>query len=169
MASDADLPIIPKDGFVRISDGGALVVEDFYEDGTFKASGIRKDQMSVQKFKKRGKGWALRAVEDQDVQWSLELHLCGFSGGTNGTVIDAFRRTNAWAAAVSTSVSRGDAHTLKVEFFARTADLGADADAAFTMKYCDAEIEISEGVPGKLGLSGTAYVFGDDPDSVSFT
>lgn len=167
MSSDADLPLIPSDGYVRISDGGVLVVEDFYEDGTFKANGITRNQMTRQKFKKRGKGYALRQVEDQDVGWSLELHLCGFSGGTNGTVLDAFRGKNGWSAAVSTSATFGDVPTLKVEFFARTSDLGAADDAVLTMKYCAADIEVTEGVPGKLGLSGEAYVFGADPDSIT--
>jgi hypothetical protein len=35
------------------------------------------------------------------------------------------------------------------------------------MKYCAADIEVSEGVPGKLALSGEAYVFGSDPDSIT--
>lgn len=165
-----ELPLIPGDGYVLVRDASGLIASDFYEDGTFKASGLREGQMTAQKFKKRGRGWALRRVEDQDVPFSLEITLCGFTGGSDansGTVLDAFRKKGAWAAAVSTSANRGDVHTLQVEFYERTSNLGASADAVLVMKYCDGELDIAEGVPGKLGVSGTAYVFGDDEDSVS--
>lgn len=163
--SDAELPLIPSDGFLRIT-AGALVIEDFYEDGTFKANGLVEGQKTRTKFKSRGGGYALRKIEDQDVPYSFELHLCGFSGGTNGSVIDAYLKRGLWAAAESSSAAYGDVHTVMVQFFERTIDLGAEADACLTLKYADGEIDISEGVPGKIGVSGTAYVFKNDPDSI---
>lgn len=167
MPSDNELPLIPSDGYIRISSaGGAIVIEDFYEDGTFKASGLVEGQKTRQKFKSRGGGYALRKVEDQDVPYSFEIHLCGFSGGTNGSVVDAYLKQGLWEDAVSTSAAYGDAHTVKVQFFARTQALGADTDAVLTLNYADGELEPSEGVPGKIGISGTAYVFKNDPDSI---
>lgn len=158
----ATAPVIPKDGELKFYDGAGtpLVFTLAYEDGDLQVSGINKGQKTVQAFKSRGSTYALRAVEDQDLEVQFSAHLVGLTDGTDGAIMDIVRRTGTWASATSTSSTKGDVYTVKMVWTADTTALGATADSSLTMHYVHLSADLSEGTPGKISIKGTAYNIG---------
>lgn len=158
----ATAPIIPKDGELKFYDGAGtpLSFTLAYEDGDLQVSGFAKGQRTVQAFKSRGATYALRGVEDQDLEVQFSAHLVGLTDGTDGAIMDIVRRTGTWAGATSTSATKGDVYTVKMVWTADTTALGATADSSLTMHYVHLSADIAEGTPGKISIKGTAYNLG---------
>jgi len=164
MANTAN-PLIPVDGVITITDGGALSLTLSYEDGDFNVSGLNgQDQKSYVSFKSRGKTYAVRAVEDQDIEFSFTAHAVHIIGdGTTGTLGDVALRKGAWSSYTSKlAVANGDAKLVQVSWRGERTNFGATNDNVITMKYCALTLDFSEGVPGKLSIKGTAFPISTD-------
>lgn len=164
MANTAN-PLIPADGVITISDGAALTFEVDYEDGDFQISGLNgQDQKSYVAFKNRGKTYAVRAVEDTEIEFSFTAHATHVIGdGTTGVLADAALRKAAWAAYTSTlATTAGDAKLLQVRWRGERSAFGATNDDRITLKYCALTMDFSEGVPGKISIKGTAFCISSD-------
>lgn len=169
MANTAN-PLIPVDGSVQITDGGALSLTLSYEDGDLSISGLNgQNQKSFQSFKARGKTYAVRAVEDVDIEFSFTCHAVHIIGdGTTGTLGDAILKKAVWAAATSKlATTNGDAYLLQVRWTGERTNFGATNDNVVTMKYCALTLDFSEGVPGKLSVKGTCYPISTDYLTIS--
>lgn len=158
-------PLIPVDGQIVITDGAALTFTLAYEDGDFQCSGLNgNSQKSVQSFKSRGKTYAVRQVEDQDISFQFTAHVVGIIGdGTTALIGDVVLRKGVWASYTSKiSASQGDANLLQVKWQGERTNFGAAADSSLTFKYCYLELDFSEGVPGKVSVKGTAFPISTD-------
>ena len=157
-------PMIPADGTIKIEDGAALSITIQYEDGDFAASNLSKDQKSVVAFKDRGKTYAVREVEDVDIDGTFTCHAIALLGdGTTAMPTDAALRLGVWAAATSMiSAAQGNAYLLKVTFTAERSSFGATSDSTMVLKYCRVVVDFSEGVPGKLSLKLSAFPLSTD-------
>ena len=171
-------PTVPKDGILTITDGTTptpLSWEVMYEDGDFKVGKFRKDQMQLAKFKDRGKTYAVRETEDDDVQWSFTCHLVATTDSSSGTPLDVARRTGAWTAAKSTlptSAGGGPtgtgAYTIMIAWTAERSNFGGSADAGIALKYSSIVIDdVAEGVPGKFSISGEDFNISTDAYAVT--
>lgn len=163
--SNAANPLIPKDGTITITDGGALSFTLTYEDGNLQISGLNgQDQKSYQSFKTRGKTYAVRAVEDVDIEFSFDCHAVGIIGdGTTALIGDVALRKGVWAAYTSKlAAANGDAKLVQVSWTGERSSLGATADSVVTMKYCGLTMDFAEGVPGKISIKGTCYPISTD-------
>jgi hypothetical protein len=164
MANTAN-PLIPVDGVITISDGAALTLTVNYEDGNLAISGLNgQNQKSYQSFKSRGKTYAVRAVEDTDIEFSFDAHAVHILGdGTTGTLGDAALKKAVWAAATSKlATANGDAYLLQVSWRGERTNFGATNDNVITMKYCALTMDFAEGVPGKLSIKGICYPISTD-------
>lgn len=167
-------PMIPNDGVVSLTDATPttpITTSVQYEDGDFQVTGLRKSQKAVQVFKSRGRTYAIRETEDQEIDFSFSCHAIALVGdGTLALPSDAIlRRTGTpWATAISTlPLSAGDAYCLLVGFRAERTNFSATADAYVGLKYCSISMDFQEGIPGKLSFKGTAYII--STDYISFT
>jgi hypothetical protein len=163
MANAAN-PLLPTDGQITISDGAALTLVLLYEDGDTSIGGLNSSQKTRQAFKSRGKTYAVRDVEDKDISINWTAHAVHIIGdGATGTIGDAILKKAVWAAATSKlAVANGDAYLLQVSWRGERTNFGAAADNVITLKYCDLEMDFSEGVPGKLSIKGIAYPISTD-------
>ena len=158
-------PLIPADGSTVITDGGALTLTVNYEDGDLSITGLNgQNQKSYQSFKHRGKTYAVRAVEDVDIEFSFTCHAVHIIGdGTTGTLGDAILRKAVWSAATSKLASTaGDAYLLQVKWTGERTNFGATNDNTVQVKYCSLTLDFSEGVPGKFSVKGTCYPISTD-------
>ena len=157
-------PIIPKDGKIEILDGAVLLLAMTYEDGDFQASGIAKDQNQVKSYKHRGRTYAVRETEDQNIEGSFSCHLTGLLGdGTTAQPLDPVRKKGLWAAATSTlATNAGDAHLLQIRWTGERTNFGATSDSVCTLKYCHISADFAEGDPGKLSFKFTAFPISTD-------
>lgn len=165
MANTAN-PLCPVDGLITITDGAALSLTVAYEDGDFQVSGLNgQDQKSYVSFKSRGKTYAVRAVEDIDIEFSFTAHAVHVVGdGTTGVLADVVLRKTTWSSYTSTlPTASGDGKLVQVRWRGERTNFGATVgDDRITMKYCALTMDFSEGVPGKLSVKGTAYPISTD-------
>lgn len=164
MANTAN-PLIPADGTITITDGGALSLTISYEDGDFSVTGLNgQDQKSYVSFKSRGKTYAVRAVEDVDIEFSFTGHAIHIIGdGTTGTLGDVALRKGAWSSYTSKlASSAGDAKLVQVSWRGERTNFAASADNVITLKYCALTMDFAEGVPGRLSIKGTAFPISTD-------
>jgi hypothetical protein len=157
-------PLIPVDGQIVITDGAALSLTIQYEDGDFQIQGLNSSQKTRQSFKSRGKTYAVRDVEDKDIQFSFTCHAVHIIGdGTTAFIGDAILKKAVWASATSKlPTANGDSHLLGVKWQGERTNFGAAADQSLTLKYCDLELDFSEGVPGKISVKGICYPISND-------
>lgn len=164
-------PIIPRDGTLTIKDntGTPLSFVIPYTDGDFSLSGIVEDQSAVQSFKNRGRTYAIRKTEDQDLEFSFTCHCHALLGdGTLAGLYDVLAKKGVWASAVSTlPAAAGDAFTVSLTFTAERTNLGATTDSTTILKYCRLSGDFQEGVPSTLSFSGTAYSYSTDYLTIS--
>lgn len=164
MANTAN-PLIPPDGQITISDGGALSLVLLYEDGNLQISGLNgQNQKSFQSFRSRGKTYAVRAVEDVDIEFNFDAHAVHIIGdGTTATLGDIALKKGAWSSATSKlAVANGDAYLVQVSWRGERTNFNATNDNVITMKYCALTLDFAEGVPGKLSVKGTCYPISTD-------
>jgi len=163
MANAAN-PLLPTDGKITISDGAALTLVLLYEDGDTTIGGLNSSQKTRQAFKSRGKTYAVRDVEDKEIPINWTAHAVHIIGdGTTGTVGDAILKKLVWSAATSTlATANGDSYLLTVTWTGERTNFGAAADNTIVLKYCDLEMDFSEGVPGKLSIKGIAHPISTD-------
>lgn len=170
MTTLAKNPVVPTDGKITLTDGTsgtAKTYEVIYEDGDFSVTGVSKDQNAVVVFKDRGRNYAARETEDQDLEFTFSAHAVGWADGTEAGLLDVVTRTGAWAAAASIlPIAYGDAYMLQLAFLEERSSLGATADCSLTLKYCKLQADFAEGIPGKFTIKGTAYKFAHDANSV---
>lgn len=163
--ANASNPLIPSDGVITITDGGALSLVLSYEDGDFQVSGLNgQDQKSYVSFKSRGKTYSVRAVEDMDIEFSFTAHAVHIIGdGTTATLGDVVLRKAVWASYTSKlPTANGDAKLVQVSWRGERTNFGASNDNVITLKYCALTMDFSEGVPGKLSVKGTCYPISTD-------
>lgn len=163
MANTAN-PLIPFDGQVTVTDGGALSLVLLYEDGDFNVTGLNSSQKTRQSFKSRGKTYAVRDVEDQDIEFSWTAHAVHIIGdGTTATLGDVVLKKAVWAAATSKLASaNGDSYLVQVSWRGERTNFGATNDNVITMKYCSVSMDFTEGVPGKISIKGTCFPISTD-------
>lgn len=171
MANAAN-PLIPLDGTITITDatGSPLSLVLAYEDGDLSIAGLNgQNQKSFQSFRSRGKTYAVRAVEDTDIEFSFTAHAVGIIGdGTTALLGDVVLKKGVWASATSKlPVANGDAYLLQVAWTGERTNFGAAADSVITMKYCALTLDFSEGVPGKISIKGTCYPISTDYLTIS--
>lgn len=169
MANAAN-PLIPVDGSIVITDGAALTFTLNYEDGAFQVSGLNgQNQKSFVSFKSRGKTYAVRAVEDVDIEFSFTAHAVGIiSDGTTAILGDVILKKGVWASASSKlPTASGDAYLLQVRWTGERTAFGASADSVLTLKYCALTMDFSEGVPGQISVKGTCYPISTDYVSIT--
>jgi len=166
MPSLSATPIIPRDGTLTIKDGAGSPLSYVipYSDGDFSLSGLVEDQSAVQSFKNRGRTYAIRKTEDQDLEFSFTAHCHALLGdGTTAGLFDVLAKKGVWAAATSTlPAAAGDAFCVTLLFTAERTNLGATSDASVTLKYCHVSGDFQEGVPSTISISGTAYAYSTD-------
>lgn len=159
-------PLIPRDGTLTIKDGAGTPLSYVipYTDGDFNITGIVEDQTTVQSFKNRGRTYAVRKVEDQDIEFSFSAHAHAFLGdGTLAAFYDVIAKKGVWAAATSTlPAANGDAYCVTLVFGGERSNLGATTDIQVTLKYCHISGDFTEGVPSTFSISGTAYCISTD-------
>lgn len=168
--SNSANPLIPADGVITITDGAALSLVLLYEDGDLQISGLNgQNQKSYVGFKSRGKTYAVRQVEDVDIEFSFTCHACHIIGdGTTATIGDVALRKGVWATYSSTlPAASGDAYLVQVAWRGERSNLGSTNDDKITMKYCALTMDFSEGVPGKLSIKGTCYPISTDYLSIT--
>jgi len=159
-------PIIPRDGVLTVKDGAGSPLSYVipYSDGDFSFNGIVEDQSTVQVFRNRGRMYAARKVEDQDLEFSFTAHCHALLGdGTTAGLFDVLAKKGVWASATSTlPAAAGDAFCVTLVFTAERTNLGATSDASVTLKYCHISGDFQEGVPSTISISGTAYSYSTD-------
>lgn len=159
-------PIIPRDGVLTIKDGAGTPLSYAipYSDGDFSLSGLVEDQTTVQSFRNRGRTYAIRKVEDQDLEFSFTAHAHAILGdGTTAGLYDVLAKKGVWSAATSTlPAAAGDAFCVSLTFTAERSNLGATSDASVVLKYCRISGDFQEGVPSTFSISGTAYAYSTD-------
>lgn len=168
--ANAASPLIPVDGSIVITDGASLSLTLSYEDGDLQISSLNgQNQKSFVSFKGRGKTYAVRAVEDVDIEFSFSAHAVGIIGdGTTALLGDAVLKKGVWASATSKlPTANGDAYLLQVRWTGERTNFGAAADSVVTLKYCALTMDISEGVPGKISVKGTCYPISTDYISIT--
>lgn len=164
MANTAN-PLIPADGAITITDGAALSLSLLYEDGDLQVSGLNgQDQKSYVAFKNRGKTYAVRAVEDENIEFSFTAHAVHIIGdSTTATLGDVALRKGVWGAYTSKlPTANGDAKLVQVSWRGERTNFAASNDNVITMKYCALIMDFSEGVPGKLSVKGTCFPISTD-------
>ena len=162
-------PLVPVDGKLVITDGGALSYEILYEDGDFSASNIKKAQKAVVAFRDRGATYAVRETDDEEVEISFTAHAVAMLGdGATAMPMDIVARKGVWAAATSKlATTAGDGYLLQVQFTGERTNFGATADTTLTLKYCNLALDFSEGIPGKFSIKGKAFCISTDFISVT--
>ncbi len=159
-------PIVPRDGVLTIKDntGTPLVYTLPYTDGDFSLSGLVEDQSAVQSFKNRGRTYAIRKTEDQDMEFSFSCHAHALLGdGTLAGLYDVLAKKGVWASAVSTlPAAAGDAFCVTLTFTAERSNMGATTDVSVVLKYCRLSGDFQEGTPSTVSFSGTAYCYSTD-------
>jgi hypothetical protein len=164
--ADKNFPTIIKDGTITIRDGAGTPLEYVvvFEDGNFSISDLRQGGQDLQEFEDRGSVYAARKVGRKSKTFTFEAHLLRFKreGSGNTHLPDVVLKQGAWASATSTGAAYSDAHLVEVEFSADRSGLGESTDTSITLKYCSLSQGISEGVPGKISISGTCHAFADD-------
>lgn len=164
--------LVPRDGSLTITDGTGtpLSFGVVYEDGDFSLTGIKKDSRAQVAFRDRGSLYSVRETETEDMSFSFSAHLVYLRGdGTTAGIEEVVRRLGAWSAAISTlpaaaggGPSGAGTYTLTVTWSAERTDFGHSQDQGVALKYCSLNLDFSEGVPGKISISGTVYVYGND-------
>lgn len=159
-------PILSRDGILTIKDGAGtpLSYAIAYTDGDFSMNGIVEDQSAVQSFRNRGRTYAVRKTEDQDLEFSFTCHAHAILGdGTTAGLYDVLGKKGVWAAATSTlPAAAGDAFCVSLTFTAERSNLGATSDASVVLKYCRISGDFQEGIPSTFSISGTAYAYSTD-------
>lgn len=157
-------PFIPADGTIAISDatGPPITLTVQYEEGDFSFEEVSASHYDVEVFLDRGIPYAGRQTMKRPVNISFTAHATDFTDGTEKCLIDAFGKTGAFAAGVTTNPS-GDAWMVQIVFTA--APGGASKTATF--KKCWGKVGFSEGTPGKFAIKATAYAFADS--DIAFT
>lgn len=164
--SNANTPIIPKDGVLHILDGAGTPL-DFtvlYDGGDLSFSGLNQGFSTRQIFMSRGVPYSVRDTELKPIEFTFTcdaVHILG--DGTTATIYDVLMKKAPWASATSTlPTTRGDTYCLTFKFTAERSNLGATADNTVTLKYCFFEMDFAEGIPGKWTIKGTMIPYSTD-------
>lgn len=166
MSTISSSPVVSADGVLTITDGAGspLSYAVAYDFGDFKVGGLNVAQQDVMDFFARGAFFSARNVKGRHIPFSFTAHLIGILGETGApTLLDVILRKKDWAAATSTlPTANGDTfhHTLTWSI-ARTT-LGATANDAFALKYCQLDADIAEGDGSTISVSGVAKRFSTD-------
>lgn len=164
--SNAANPIVPKDGILTITDGTGtpLSFEVAYEDGDFQVGPLMPGQWRRQEYKDRGVPYAVRKVEKMSIPFSFTCHAVGIIGdGSTALIGDVALKLGVWASAVSKiAAAAGDADLYQLVWTAERSSLGATADSSVTLKYCEFTIDIAEGDPTKINVTGIGYALSTD-------
>lgn len=162
----AGVPIIPRDGTLTIKDGAGTPLSYAipYTDGDLSISGIVEDQYAVQEFKNRGRLYAVRKTEDQNLEISFSAHAHAILGdGTLAGLYDVLAKKGVWASATSTlPASAGDVYCVTLVFAAERTNFSATTDVSVTLKYVHLSGDFQEGAPSTISFSGTAYSYSTD-------
>lgn len=167
MATISATPIVAADGVLTITDAttpSPLSYTVAYDMGDFKISGLNKANKETANFYSRGKFFAARDVKDKEFSFSFTAHLIGLLGETGApTINDVILRKKDWAAAVSTlPATAGDTFHHTVTWTVERTNLGATADDAFALKYCELSVDWAEGDGSTVTINGVAKMYSTD-------
>lgn len=148
------------DGQLVLKDGTAvtpLSITIPFENGDIAISALKALQRAATAYQSRARLVALRngALEFPTISFSA-MFSC-FTSAQKDCVMDAIRKTGAWAAAVSTSAALGDVYTLDATFTIAGEDLGDSADHVITLTKVALDVAFGEGEPDNLTCNGTIY------------
>ena len=153
-------PIIARDGVIPVYAATAtpIVATAIYENGDFSIEGITQAGLDVQEFRDRGQVYGLRGTDDKILDFSFSFDMTEITHATDATVMDAFRKTGAFAAGVSTwGANTADPRTVTVKLAIERTDAGGAADRTITLTYCRAEQTWTEGNPMRCSIKGRAF------------
>jgi hypothetical protein len=158
-------PIIASDGTILVNDGAALAYTVAYEEGDFSISGMREGDYSVELFRDRGDIFAARKIQQEPVSVSFSAILTEVHDGTEQTFADVFTKAplGSWASATSMLAAAGDVWACKVTLTIDSSAAGAGGEAGQTIvleHFIPESVDISEGTPAKVSVSGMAIPFG---------
>jgi len=148
-----------RDGTITIKDATSSPISCTvqYEDGTMSIEGLTKGGFADLSFKDRGVTYSLRDGDDHEVTFSFDAHLLEITDASRKTISDAFLKTGAFSAGVSTwGTNTSDRWAVTVTFAIEGTDRGGD-DEVITMLYCSGEVSWAEGEPSKISIKGKAY------------
>jgi hypothetical protein len=152
-------PVVARDGTITVEDntGTPIVATAIYENGDFSIEGLTEAGLEVQEFRDRGQVYGLRGTDDKILDFSFSFDVTDITD-TAAHVIDAFRKTGAFASGVSTwGANVSDPWTVKVKLALERTDAGGSADRTVTLQYCRAEMAIAEGNPMRCTVKGRAF------------
>ena len=161
MATLATIPMIPRDGEIKLPDatGSPIVCTVAYEDGDLAITGLRQGQYSQELFRDRGIIYTARNVQEEEVEIAFSAHAMALTNTTSNELLDAVRKAGAFASGVSQLGANADVWALKLTFTAERTNYGATADSVLTFTYVrDMTIDFAEGVPGKFSFKGKAML-----------
>jgi hypothetical protein len=148
------------DGSLTFQDGTGtpLTLVVLFSHGDLKIGPLMQGQVDIRKFTARGRRTCVRAGARVDPQISFTAQLTDVADGTDRTIIDWVLKTGASSGNLSTSPT-GWAFTTNLLWTIEGTDLGDAADHTVLAKRCRVQLEIAEGEPTILSISGE--VLGD--------
>lgn len=152
--------VIPKhftDGSLVLTDGAANSLTVPLCNGDISASGLQEDQKQVNVYEARGVLTGLRKGAPQYPEISFTAQLADVSDGSDTTLIDFALRQNSYSGNTSTTTAKGDVYTLDATLTIEGTDFGDSADHTLTWADVHLVLEISEGEPNTISVTGTVY------------
>jgi len=149
------------DGSITLKDGTGspvtLVVP--FSLGDLSISGMETDTLgrAVNAYETRGVLSSLRRGARVFPTVSFSCQLADVTDATNTTLADFVLKRGSFAANVSTTAATGDVYTVDTVFTVEGTVFGDPTDHVITMEDCHFTIDIAEGEPNTISLSGTVY------------
>ena len=163
-----NVPMVPRDGTITITDGSAQVLTVQYEEGDFQAESFRASHHATEVIYDRDVPYAVRETKKEPINFSFSAHATDFADAVERTIPNMVMGTGFFAAGSNSTMGANyPVRTLKIVFTVEQTNHGAGADSVLTLNHCRVDVGFTEGVPGKFTIKGIAIPFADS--DVAFT
>lgn len=164
------------DGSIQVKDGTGTPVTFAlpFTQGDMSISGLSQKLRAVNAYESRGKLHSVRHGARSYPTCSINLMLADYSDASDNTPADFILKSGSFAANESGFGANADVYVLaELVLTIEGTDHGDGNDHTITLKNVHCTVDLSEGEPNTMAISGTVYGLLDDAgvlaNSVSIT
>lgn len=154
-----DALMVPRLGSLTLEDatGSPIKVTVMYDQGNFKIGPMTAGWLKTEVVQVRGIDTFPIDTGEEEVTLSFDCYVTDFTDATEKLVLDAIRKTGAFASGVST-LGANRPWGLKLVYTQDSTQYGASADSVITLaKVCQLKAEFDETDRGKLSITGRVF------------
>lgn len=163
-----------RDGTITFSDGTGTPITGsvIFDEGDFSVTGLLPEQTEYTSYLSRGQpggAYSHRKTNWVAPKFSFSCKMTDLTDATEKLILDACRKTGAFAAGKSTLADDADVWTLEIVWTIESSNFGDAADHVVTIPYARiTEFSVAEGDPNMFSISGDCLAKSAATDCITF-